>query len=225
MEDFIKYRENKKILNEQQDLDLTDDMEFNPEPVDDEVIEPVQQPSGVHPVDKGQGISFEEPIAPNTLPEDVVKRLTDRIGSEYEAHYFYRAAADFCKDAGYFKAAAFFEVESTNELAHAKLIRDYLVGWNIFPSVPKVETTFMFTGLVDAVNKAYQIEYNLFTAYMSDSRAIFDVCLATFDFLKQLRDIQTGSVSEYSDLLNGAKLINPQDKLSLLIYEKQYFEG
>ena len=98
MEDFIKYRENKKILNEQQDLDLTDDMEFNPEPVEDEVTEPAQQPNEVHPVDKGQGISFEEPIAPNTLPEDVVKRLTDRIGSEYEAHYFYRAAADFCKD-------------------------------------------------------------------------------------------------------------------------------
>jgi len=225
MEDFIKYRETKKVLNEQQDLDLTDDMEFNPEPPKDSVIEPAQQEDVVHPVDKGQGVSFEAPMNPNTLPQEVIKRLTDRIGSEYKAHYFYREAADFCKDAGYFKAAAFFENESMDELAHSRLLREYLVGWNIVPSVPKVETTFGFTGLVDIVNKAYQIEYDLFVAYMNDSRAIFNICMATFDFLKQLRDIQTSSVAEYSDLLNGAQLINPEDKLSVLFYEKEYFEG
>jgi len=224
MEDFNKYKRTKKILNEQEDLDLTGEMDFgdNPEPpkqtIDQSNIEK-------HPVDKTEGISFESGINPNTLPDEVIQRLTERIGSEYKAHYFYREATDYCKDAGYFKAAEFFEKESMDELAHAKMVRDYLVDWNVIPTVPKQETAFEFTGLVDIVNKAYVLEYDLFKAYMADSHAIFPICLATFDFLKQLRDIQTGSVAEYSDLLNAVKLINPQDKLSVLIYEKEYFEG
>jgi ferritin len=225
MENFIDYRENRKVLNEQEDLDLTLDMdsemEENPEP---QHVEPHNNVTEEHPIDKGQGVSFETPIDPNTLPEEVVQRLTERIGSEYKAHYFYREATDFCKDAGYSKAAAYFEKESMDELAHAKMVRDYLIDWNVIPSIPKQETVFGFTGLVDIVNKAYVLEYDLFNAYMSDSRAIFPICLATFDFLKQLRDIQTNSVAEYSDLLSGAKLINPEDKLSILIYEKEYFE-
>jgi len=228
MEDFNKYRKTKKVLNEQEDLDLTGEMDFgdNPEPHKNHTEHSEHDShEEKHPKEENQALSFESPISPYTLPTEVIQRLTERIGSEYKAHYFYREATDFCKDAGYFKAAEFFEKESMDELSHAKMVRDYLVDWNITPTVPKQETAFGFTGLVDIVNKAYQIEYELFKAYMADSHAIFPMCLATFDFLKQLRDLQTKSVAEYSDLLNAAKLINPQDKLSVLIYEKEYFEG
>jgi hypothetical protein len=48
--------------------------------------------------------------------------------------------------------------------------------------------------------------------------------LATFDFLQELREGQTKSVAEYSDLLNAAQIIDPTNLLDILHYEEIYFK-
>jgi hypothetical protein len=42
------------------------------------------------------------------LNSKTIKILTDRIKDEYTAHYFYRAATNWCRDKNYKKAAEFF---------------------------------------------------------------------------------------------------------------------
>ena len=164
-------------------------------------------------------------ITPQQLLPEVVGLLTDRIGDEYKAHYFYKNAANWCREKAYFKAAKFFEAEAANELEHADLVQKYLVDWNVLPFIPPVKMIPSFTSLVDIVNKAYQLEYDLFTAYNVNSTQIFPICLATFDFLQELRIGQRQSVAEYSDLLNAAQLVNVSNNFEVLYFENQYFGG
>jgi ferritin len=167
---------------------------------------------------------MSNPITPKTLSGDIIELLNQRIGGEYQAHYLYRAASDWCRGKGYMKASSFFEEESMDELKHAKILRDYLVDWNCTPTIPEGNHNPKINSLIDAINQAYDLEYGLFTSYVAISSEIFSKDLATFDFLKQFRDIQTKSVAVFSDLLNAANLINHQNKLDVLYFERKYFK-
>ncbi len=162
-------------------------------------------------------------LKPQTLSGEVVELLTERLGDEYTAHYFYRNASNWCEEKAYLKAAAFFAKEAANELEHAEKVQKYLVDWNVIPTIPAVNMQPTFSSLVDIVNKAYQLEYNLFLAYNANSAEIFPGDIATFDFLQELRIGQTQSVAEYATLLNGAELVDINNKLDVLYYENQYF--
>lgn len=163
-------------------------------------------------------------VTPKKLNPEIVSLLTQRLGDEYTAHYFYRNATNWCADKGYKKAATFFANEADSELQHAKLIQDFMVSWNVIPFLPPVKMVPAFTNLVDVINKAYEMEYNLFIAYNNDSLEMFTVDLATFDFLQQLRQNQTTSVAEYADLLSAAQLINVSNNFEMMYFENQYFE-
>lgn len=162
-------------------------------------------------------------LSPRTLSPTVAELLIDRIGDEYTAHYFYRNAANWCNDKAYFKAGAFFEAEAVTELDHANKIQKYLVDWNILPTIPPVKMLPIFNTLIGVVNNAYQLEYNLLTKYNLDSSMIFTVDLNTFDFLQEFRTIQKDAVTEYSDLLNAAQLINVENNFEVLYFENKYF--
>lgn len=162
-------------------------------------------------------------LKPQTLSGEVIALLNDRIRDEYTAHYFYRNAANWCEEKAYLKAAAFFTQEAANELEHAQKVQKYLVDWNTIPTIPAVNMQPTFRTLVDIVNKAYELEYNLFLQYNATSAEIFPGDMATFDFLQELRIGQTQSVAEYATLLNGAELVNVDNKLDILYYENQYF--
>ena len=164
-------------------------------------------------------------LSPRTLSPEVAELLMERLGDEYTAHYFYRNASNWCSDKAYMKAAAFFAAEATSELAHAEKIQTYLVGWNIVPIIPPVKMIPLFSTLIDVVNKAYTLEYNLLNKYNADSSMIFPVDLNTFDFLQELRTIQNTAVAEYSDLLNAAQLVNVENNFEVLYYEGKYFKG
>lgn len=164
-------------------------------------------------------------ISPRTLSPEVAELLMERIGDEYTAHYFYRNASNWCTDKAYFNAAKFFAAEAATELEHAELIQTYILGWNIIPIIPPVKMIPSFTTLIDIVNKAYVLEYNLLTNYNTDSSMIFPVDLNTFDFLQQLRTNQNTAVAEYSDLLNAAQLVNVENNFEVLYYEGKYFKG
>ena len=160
---------------------------------------------------------------PKTLADASVKILTDRLGDEYTAHYFYRNATNWCAGIGYLKAAAFFAQEAENELDHAKGLQKYLVDWNVMPLLPSIKPNITFSDLIDIINKAYALEYALFESYNRDSKQLFDTDLTTFDFLTTYRTGQTESVIEYSDLLNAAELVNIDNKFEILYFEQTYF--
>lgn len=162
-------------------------------------------------------------LLPKTLPDDIIESLNDAIAEEYGAHYFYRAATNWCQGVAYTKAAAFFAKEAANELEHAEKIQKYLVDWNCTPVLPSVKFSGNFKNLIDLVNKSYTIEFNLGEKYNKKSEDVFAKHLPTFDFLQEFRKIQTESIAEYSDLLNAAQLINVSNKLDLLHYEEKYF--
>ena len=159
---------------------------------------------------------------PVVLFGESVKLLTQRIGDEYTAHYFYNSAANWCAGAGYQKAAAFFTTETANELAHAQKLQKYLVDWNVLPVIPKVETHVDFGNLPEIIERAYELELDLYKKYIADSQVLFTSDLATFDFLQEFRGIQTESVAEYSDLLNALQLIDIDKRLDLLHFEELY---
>lgn len=160
---------------------------------------------------------------PKTLPDPVVQVLQERIGDEYNAHFFYVNASNWCQGAAYFKAAAFFTKEAANELEHAAKVQKYLVDWNVTVKLPTPKTEANFTTLIDIIGQAYDIEYALYEAYNKTSHALFQADLASFDFLQELRIGQRESVAEYSDLLNAAELVNVNNKLDILYYEQTYF--
>jgi ferritin len=162
-------------------------------------------------------------VTPNVLDDQSVQLLTERIKDEYTAHYFYRNAANWCKNKNYTKAASFFDAEADSELEHAKGLQNYLIDFNIQPTIPQAETNKVFNSLVDIIGGAYRMEYSLMESYNQNSSALFTSDLTTFDFLQEYRKIQKDAVVEYSDLLNALQLIDNTDKFQILYFEQTYF--
>ena len=113
--------------------------------------------------------------------------------------------------------------KASSELEHAQGLQDYLVQWNLLPAIPQAPTRTDFTNLIDIIEKAYQLEYNLLEKYSGDQKSFHNEHPATFNFIQKYVDIQNSSVGEYSDLLNAIQLINPENKLDVLFFEKNYF--
>jgi len=157
------------------------------------------------------------------LSDKIVSILTDRIKDEYYAHYLYRTAANWCQDMNYKKAAVFFEEDANKELEHAQIIQKYLADFNIVIKMPQSETSFEFDSLLDIIYKAYDFELELMKSYNKDSQDVFQEDLTTFDFLQQFREIQRESVVEFNDFINGANLVDKNDKFQILYFEQTYF--
>jgi ferritin len=137
---------------------------------------------------------MKTPITPKTLNPEVVKVINTSIGFEYKSHLFWNAASNWC---------AYYAKESMHELEHVKELQDFLLGWNVVPTVPQVETVYEFDSLVDTVNESYNLMVDVFDNYVNASQAIFAIDLSTFDFLQQFRIGQIGALATYSNLLSG----------------------
>ena len=164
-------------------------------------------------------------MTPVKLPSEIANLLNERLGDEYAAHYFYRQVANYCENVGFLKAAEYFKSESADELTHAEGLQKYLTDWNVQPTLAPVEPPQKVSGLVDAIEKAYTIEYELYEAYEEISMDIFnkkDLC--TFDFLQQYRTIQRLAVAEYSTFLNQLETIDQEDKNWIYEFEKRAFK-
>lgn len=157
------------------------------------------------------------------LSDKTIKILEARIKDEYTAHYFYRAAANWCRDMNYKKAAVFFDSEADDELSHAKMLEEYMTDFNILPTIQKAETSHTFDNLIDIINGAYEMELGLMKAYNKDSQTVFSDDITTFDVLTKFRKIQKKAVVEYNDLINGSNLVDKKDKFQVLYFENTYF--
>ena len=157
------------------------------------------------------------------LDSKTVKILTDRIKDEYIAHYYYRAAANWCQDKNYKKAFEFFKSEADSELEHAKGIQEYMADFNIIASIPQAPTVHSFDNLIDIVYGAYKVELALMKEYNKNSQELFSSDITTYDFLKTYREFQKDAVVEYNDLINAIDLIDKTDKFQVLYFEQTYF--
>jgi ferritin len=157
------------------------------------------------------------------LSSKVIEILNNRIKDEYTAHYYYRAATNWCQDMNYKKAAEFFKNEADDELEHAQKLQEYMTGFNILPEIEKTETKHTFGNLLDVVYGAYTMELALMKDYNKDSQDVFSDDITTFDFLTEFREIQKGAVIEYNDLINASNLIDKGDKFQILYFEQTYF--
>ena len=157
------------------------------------------------------------------LDKNVIDILTDRIKDEYTAHYYYRAATNWCEDMNYKKAAEFFKNEANDELTHSEKIQEYMNGFNIIPEIPQAPTKHTFNSLIDIINGAYKMELDLMNEYNKNSQDLISEDITTFDFLTEFRQIQKGAVVEYNDLINASDLVNMKDKFQVLYFEQTYF--
>jgi ferritin len=163
-------------------------------------------------------------LEPVKLNEKVVSLLNERISDEYAAHYFYRNVSNYCEEVGYTKAAKFFAKEAANELEHAEGLQKYLTDWNITPTLMPISMPAKVSGLVDAIESAYEIEYDLYKQYESSSAEILKMSeLSTFDFLAKYRELQRESVAEYATLINKLELIDNTDKNWVANFEHENF--
>lgn len=163
------------------------------------------------------------PITPKTLDGSIVSALEARLKDEYTAHLIYKNAANWCKNVGYNKAAAFFEAEAADELTHAQMLQDYMVQWNVLPQIPVATVPNTLKSLIDCVNTAYNFEYVLLQSYSQIQMEVDGMHPATFNFVQKFVDIQNSSVADFSDLLNALVLIDYNNKLDLLMFEDKYF--
>jgi ferritin len=157
------------------------------------------------------------------LDTKTIKILTDRIKDEYTAHYFYRAAANWCQDMNYKKAAEFFKNEAADELTHAQTLQEYMVDFNVQPEIPQAPTKHNFSNLIDIVHGAYKMELGLMNEYNKNSQSLFNDDITTFDVLTKFRKFQKNAVVEYNDLINASNLIDKNDKFQVLYFEQTYF--
>ena len=162
-------------------------------------------------------------IKPTKLDAQVITMINDRIKDEHTAFYFYMQASNWCRDKGFFKASDFFKGESDSELTHSKKLQDFLLDWNVIPSLPQLSSPQDFKTLVDIIEKAYGLEYDLYEKYEDVSMKAFkhpDLC--AFNLFQEFVTIQKDSVAEYSDMINtldGVEL----NKMNLLLLEENLF--
>lgn len=150
---------------------------------------------------------------PVVLPQEIVTRFESRLLDEYTAHYFYKNAANYCENVGYSQAASYFEDEAEHELVHAKGLQKFLTDWNVQPKLPALTSPVDFTGIVDIIDKSYEIEYNLLEDYNDDTLFTLEKRhLASFNFLSKYVDIQNESVAQYATLKNKLELIDKENK-------------
>lgn len=164
-------------------------------------------------------------MKPHKLESNVVEMLLPRILDEYNAFYFYRSADNWLNETGYLFASQFFKAESADELEHAKGLEEYIVSWNVIPNLPNIEKPVLkFSGLVDVIEQAYEMEYALYEAYEKTAKEMFPVDLCTFALMQTYLGFQLKAVAEYSDLLNQIDLIDKNDKLSVMLLEQRLFK-
>jgi hypothetical protein len=108
---------------------------------------------------KTDEVSVKSGKQPNLykLSDKVIGILTERLKDEYYAHYLYRAAANWCNDVNYKKAAAFFEkeailTEKTIMSIYSGTLPIWLGGWRCADALRQ----FGFDVFDDIVDHSYQ---------------------------------------------------------------------
>lgn len=162
-------------------------------------------------------------MTPKKLNSKIVAILQPLIEQEYIHFYAYKSSANYCRGAGFMKAAEFYEEESKEEAGHAAMLQKFLTDWNVTFGLPAIAPAPAFTSLVQTIEQAYTREYDLYEKYEQASAAVLEMDTTVFDFLCQFRKIQQDTVAEYSDKLNMIEGCNTDSKFEMLMVEEKLF--
>ena len=160
----------------------------------------------------------------NPISEEIKSMLLDRLTNEYEAHFFYTNAANWCESTGYNKAANYYKEESATELTHAGKLMTFLNNWGVSFTVPSESVTPVFDSLPDTIGKAYAIEVALYKSYCENANTVENAERSTYMLLLEMVNIQYESVAEYRTLLDKLSLYD-EDKTSIKLFEKEAFKN
>ena len=160
----------------------------------------------------------------NPITDEIKSLLLDRLSNEYEAHFFYQNAANYCENVGYTLFAKYLKNEAADELIHAGKLQKFLNDWGIMFTIPLVEVSPKFTGLPDILEKAYQIECDLYEAYNDNANTVENIDRSAYNLMLEMVAIQYSSVAEYRTFIDSLSLYGT-DKTSIKIFEHETFEN
>jgi ferritin len=160
-------------------------------------------------------------ISPARASKD---KLEARLLDEYTAHMFYRTLSNWCEDKGYSKAAAYYAKEAEQELEHAKKLQKFAVDSGVVLRMPTGFPTFTFMSLFDGIDQQYDLEAGLYEKYSVDMREVLTVDAGTFLLMGEMVQIQYDSVAEARTLVDMKKELDPADRLSVFMFEKEAYE-
>lgn len=156
------------------------------------------------------------------LSDVSIRILISRIYDELKARYFYEAVSNWGRQQGYPGVERYFAAEAKHENEHYEKLLQFCADWNVtvvLPAIDKLPVSFL--NIPDIIDQAYSLEYNLLQSYNEDSRNVLPVDTHVFDFLGEFRKIQNDSVIEYATLKNKLALIDVNNGLDLVIFDKE----
>jgi len=153
------------------------------------------------------------------VSEKLKSNILDRMKNEYEAHFYYSNAANWCENTGYLKAAAYYRDEAKSELEHAQKLKDFLNNWGIFFEIPAIDFTISFESLYEIIEGAFKIELDLYEKYSKD---ISMECMSYFALMQEMIAIQYNSQAECRTQIDRMKLFD-NNKTSISLYEQSTF--
>lgn len=158
------------------------------------------------------------------LSDKVVAELSSFLTKEYTASRFYAYASSCFNEKGYKIASAYCFKESNEELEHAKKLQNYANDWNCELRMEQLGEPQETDGIVDFLQKAYELEYNLLGDYeQSCANSLDRGDIKLFSFYQKYVKIQEKSVAEYADKLNMVKLFNEKDMSMIFLFEEKIF--
>ena len=156
-----------------------------------------------------------------SLEKNVVTILTDKLSDEFAAERFYIAAYNWCKLNGFDKASEYYKGEASTERSHQHLIMSQLTGWNANPVLPTIDASPTFSSIIDVLEQAYKMEYDLYLAYEQAMTKIDDKDYACKVFLMPFLEIQNASVIEVADMMK--KVEGVTDTATIRLLEEHIF--
>ena len=144
---------------------------------------------------------------------------------EYDTHAYYRVATNWAESAGYDIAAAYFAKEAADEINHATKWQTFLNSWGCKYQLPDMTANEEFKSLPDIVNKTYELMVAIYMAYTKLADEAYNVDKSLYQLAMEYVHIQYDAVSYWRTKVDQLKLINTDNKLDVLIYEKKAFDN
>jgi ferritin len=157
-----------------------------------------------------------------TLEPNEVAVIMPRVQDELNARYFYEAASAWCLTNGYDNAAKYYEHEATQENEHYARWIKFLSDWNVVIDFPEIPQPPKFTSLLDIIEKANELEYNLEEAYEQDAVNVFPICQIIYKLMQEYVHIQSDSVIEANNIATKAYNYIGIDP-NLVLFESEVF--
>lgn len=148
------------------------------------------------------------------LDTNVGNILTQQINKEFYSAYLYLTFADFYEEQGLKGFANWYVIQSQEELAHARILRRYLLDNDWTPTMEAIaKPDFTFTKVVEPIKAAYEHE-QFITASINECYAVAQKAndFRTMQLLDWYVKEQGEEEANASDLLKAVELFGGDPK-------------